>query len=76
MAGIEFIEAAIDLLSCPFDLRSGRDPKVPPLEEDDSPLTSREEAIVEALQQRRSIPRGTAEDLVRWLRSQGEGQSK
>lgn len=76
MAGIELLEAAIDLLSSPFDWRSGREAKVPPLEVDDSPLTAQEEAVVEALRQRRGVSRGMAEDVVRWLRSQGSGPSK
>ena len=64
------IEAVLELLSSIFDGQPGSSAGTPDAQTEAPPLSDREREIAIAIQARRGVSLATAEDLVRWLRTQ------
>lgn len=64
------IEAVLELLSSAFDRSPESAPPAPVADTEAPPLTPGEQELAAAIQTRRGVLSATAEDLVKWLRSQ------
>ena len=65
------IETVLELLASVFDRQSGSSASMPDVQPEALALSAREHEIAVAIQARRGVSLATAEDLVRWLRTQG-----